>query len=668
LKFAHPAWLILLVLLPLLGAGAFAVARLRRRQWAEFVAPRLRPTLLRRGNPLPRWFALALLLAACAAIIAALARPYADAGSRTEKSLGRNVLIAIDLSRSMRVTDVKPDRLTQAKVVIYELLEAMPNERIGLIGFAGDAYEYAPLTVDHNAVRETVEQLDETWAPMGGSNLAEAVRLATDTLRKTGQKNNALVIISDGDQNDGDLDDMIYEARHSGVYVLAVGVGTEDGNYVPNADFPGNRMIDRSGKAVISQLHPDVMRKLASETRGSYATAGSGANIPALVKSAIKDLDAFEMEGRERAISIEFYQWLLFPAILFLLGAIVAGTRWRGVNATTIALAICVLTTVSTRADEVSAAKQALQQKRYPDARDAYRNLAENHRSEEMKARFRIGEATAAYRNGDFRDACAAYSQALLTDHSGILEASHLGLGASLFQVGWKNLAGKAYPSNAADVPDMKSFDDQVRKLLADMNSEKTEAKGAKTIKAIVTNWVDAIRHYDSGLDINPTNRTALENRRMIMTYLKRLRELLEEENQKTEDSIPPPDPEQSDPKLGNSEETAPKEDPKEQPKEKPDGDQGDKNKPTPKPSDGKDGDDQNPKPKSGDKEEDPNAENGSKKEKPKNESKDGKAQNPNPDETPEDQAKRILKENADMEKGPLTPGRREFRNPEKDW
>lgn len=668
MKFAQPAWLILLVLLPLLGAAAFAVARFRRRQWAEFVAPRLRPILLRRGNPMPRWIALVFLLAACATMITALARPYAETGSRTEKSRGRNVIIAIDLSRSMRVADVKPDRLAQAKVVIYELLESMPNERIGLIGFAGDAYEYAPLTVDHGAVRETVEQLDETWAPMGGSNLAEAVRLATNTLRKTGQKNNALVIISDGDQNDGDLDDMIYEARHTGVYVLAIGVGTEDGDYVPNADYPGKRMLDRSGKAVISRLQPDVMRKLASETRGSYATAGSGVDIPALVKSAIKGLDAFEMEGRERAIKIEFYQWLLLPAILFLLGAIVAGTRWRGVSATTIALVMLALTPISTRADEVAFAKQALQQKRYPEARIAYQNLAENHRSTEMKAYFRIGEATAAYRNGDFRGARTAYSQALLTNHSVTLEAGHMGVGVSLFQIGWKSLTGNAYPSDAAEVPDINSFDEHVRKLLAEMNEDKAEAKGVKTIKAIVINWVDAIRHYDSGLDINPTSPTSLQNRKMIIIYLNRLRELLEEEKQKTEDSMPPPDPPQSDPKQGDPGEKEPKEDPKKQPKEKPDGDQGDHGTPKPKPSDGKEVDDKNPKPQDGDKEENPEAKNGSKKDKPKNESNDGKSPKTNPDETPEVQAKRILKENADLEKGPITPGRREFRNPEKDW
>ena len=295
---------------------------------------------MKRGSSIPRWFALFFLLTACAALIVGLARPQGDAGTRTEKSLGRNVLIALDLSRSMRVQDVKPDRLSRAKMVIYELLEAMPNEKIGLIGFAGSAYIYAPLTVDHGAVRETVEQIDEDWAPIGGSNLAEAMKLATDTLKKTGQRNNALVILSDGEKHEGELDRMIKEAELSGVYILAIGVGTEDGDYIPAPGFPGDRMVDRRGQPIISRLQPDVMRKLAEETKGRYAIAGSGMDIPAMVKSSVKDLDAFEIEGRERRVSIEFYQWLLLPAIVFLIGSILAATRWRGVKAAAVTAAV----------------------------------------------------------------------------------------------------------------------------------------------------------------------------------------------------------------------------------------------------------------------------------------------------------------------------------------
>jgi Ca-activated chloride channel family protein len=631
-----------------MGTAAVAVAAMRRKQWAAFVAPRLRGALLKRGSPLPRWFALLFLLAACAAIIIALARPQGDAGTRTEKSLGRNVLIALDLSRSMRVADIKPDRLARAKMAIYELLETMPNERIGVIGFAGSAYVYAPLTVDHQAVRETVEQIDETWATQGGTNLAAAIGLAIDTLKKTGQKNNALVILSDGEKHDDSLDDVIAQARESGVYILAIGVGTEDGNYVPNPDFPGGRMVDRRGQPVVSRLQPDVMRKLASETKGRYAVAGTGADIAAMVKDAVKDLDAFEIEGRERAVSIEFYQWLVLPALIFLLASILAGTRWRGINPAVLVAGV-FLAPVPARADEVSAAKQALRNKNYPEARDAYRKLAEGAPLKERKAGFRLGEATAAYRAEDFRDARAAYSDALLSNDPRVLGSAHLGIGKSLFQLGWQGLAGESYPVDPKSAPTLADFDSMVRKKLEAMRGGEESG-----MENLITNWADAVRHFDSALAAAPADRSATNNRTVVMTYLKRLQELLEEDRQQTEQSMPQPQPGEGEPrKPGESDP-----DKEGKPEEKGQDPQGPKQ----------------PGEKGGDKEEPP--EDGAGDEKEKTDDKSGKKEDEkekgeaprDPNESPEERARRILKENADLEKGPLTPGRREFNPPEKDW
>jgi Ca-activated chloride channel family protein len=653
MSFAQPGWLALLILIPVLGLGAILASRLRKRQWEEFVAPRLRAALIKRGSSLPRWLALFFLLTACLLLIIALARPQGDAGVRTEKSLGRNVLVALDLSRSMRVSDVKPDRLSQAKVVIYELLEAMPNERIGLIGFAGSAYVYAPLTIDHSAVRETVDQIDESWATKGGSDLASAVRLATETLKQTGQKNNALVILSDGEKHDGDLDAMVAEAEKSGVYILAVGVGTEDGGFVPNPDFPPNgQVVDKDGRPVISRLQPEVMRKLAADTKGRFAIAGSGMDIPNMVKSVIKDLDAFELEGRERRVSIEFYQWLMLPAILFLIVSITAGTRWRGIQARAL-IALAFLIPQDADASDASNAKQALAEKRYEMARDAYRKLAKKSGRPDLASRYRLGEATAAYRAGDFRGARSAFSHALLSESPDVRAQAHLGAGNSLFQLGWQGLSGEAYPTDPAAVPDLDRFDTIVKELLAKLLEteapEDGETNGYVRIESLITNWADSVRHYNSAVVSTPNDKIASRNRELTMTYLKRLRELLEQEKQDTEQSMPEPQPGEGEPQEGEGE-------PGEGEPEEGEGEGGDK-KPEGEGDEEKDG-------KSGDKGKDPNGKSG-KNDEEQNDSKKG-ARDPN--ESPEERATRLLKENADLEKGPLSPGRRELRDPEKDW
>jgi Ca-activated chloride channel family protein len=647
LNLAHPAWLFALTLPLVLAVLAVVIARLRRSQWQAFAADRLRPILIKRRSPITRWISFSLLLLACISLVIALTRPHEKAGTREEKILSRNVLIALDLSRSMRVQDVKPDRLSRAKIAIYELLEELPNERVGIIGFAGSSYVYAPLTVDHAAVRQTVEQIDENWAPLGGSNLKEAVELAIDTLKKTGQKQNALVIFSDGEKHDDSLDDIASEAKLAGVNILAIGIGTENGDYVPNADFPGNRMVDETGQPVISRLQPEVLRNLAEATNGKYAAAGSGDDIASLVKNSIKELDAIEMDGRQREISIEYYQWFLLPAIAFLFATIIIGTRWRGVGKVIAAIAIFLMPDPS-QADDAKDAARFLSEKNFSAASQTYRKLAKETRSSNLRSRYHLGEGIASLRGGSFKSARSAFSKSLDANSPDVLAEAHLGMANSLFQLGWLELADSAYPQDLKSSPDMAQFDQLVRTRLKKLADAKEDGEMEK-IEVLITNWTDAVRHYDSAISNMPASNAAKNNRQMTITYLKRLRELLEEEKEKTEQNMPMPQP-------GGEGESQPDEGDGD-PDEKQGGDQQNK-------------DSKSPGEKGDEKREKKDGSNG-KKPKPKDDpgkDKDKGEKPEDPNETPEKRARRILKDSADLEKGPLTPGQREFNTPAKDW
>jgi Ca-activated chloride channel homolog len=659
---AQPGWLILLILIPLIGVLAVVIARLRRRQWEPFVASRLRGALVRTASSVPRWMALVFLLAASTALIGTLARPQGDLGTTSESVTGRNILIALDISRSMLVDDVKPDRLSQAKVVIYELLEALPNDRIGLIGFAGSADLFAPLTIDHSAVRETVEQMTPDWARLGGSDLSAALKLATSTLRETGQKNNALVFISDGEHHESDLIPMIREAESSGVYIFAIGVGTEDGGFVPSPDFPGRHMTDRSGREILSRLDADVMRKLATETGGRYAVAGSAMDIPAMIQAATQDLDAFEIEGRERRVMAEFYQWVLLPGIFFLILSILAGTRWRGMRAVPPAAATCLFlaTAPPAEAADPTSARSALAEGRHEEARDVYRQLAESARLDGRAARFRIGEGTAAYRAGDYRGARSAFSQSLLSNDPDVVSNGHLGLGNALFQLGWLGLTGESYPHDPEMLPDLDRFDTIVRERLAQLAEgdapESGEADGFTRLEALITNWADAARHFDSATEASPADPAGARNRETTLAYLQRLRELMEEEKEETEDTTPQPEPGEAPPQAGEpgDEEGEGEGEPQEGegPGGRQEGEEGPGEGEEEPEQPGEDGD-QPQEPQEG--------------EDPQQEAQDGSGE-ADPNESPEERARRILAENADLERGPLNPGRREFRDPEKDW
>ncbi len=330
MSFLDPFWFILLITLPALVAVAVLTAHLRGRRWDAFLAPRLRSRLLKRASSIPRWFSLLFLVGALAALIIAFARPIGDGGTESETARARDIIIALDISRSMRATDVSPDRLAQAKIIAHDMIEALPGDRFGLIAFAGHAYLYAPLTVDHSAVRETIDQIDETWATRGGSNLADAIRIAVETFREAGNRNSALVILSDGEENTGDSAAMINEAERAGMYIFAIAIGTEQGGQVPHPDYPNGIVTDRNGNPLISKVETEVLRELATATRGRFALSTSGFNAPDLIRAAVSDLDSFEIEGRERTITIEFFQWFTAPAMFFLFAAVIAGTRWRG--------------------------------------------------------------------------------------------------------------------------------------------------------------------------------------------------------------------------------------------------------------------------------------------------------------------------------------------------
>jgi len=687
MTLAQPAWLALLLLIPLFVTGAVLAARLRRKQWAAFAAPRLRPKLLRRASPLPRWLAFSFLLAAVALLAIGLARPQTRKGSEIETTRGRNVLMALDLSRSMQVADLKPDRLTQAKTLCYELIEALPSDRLGLIGFAGEPYLFAPLTVDHAAVRETISQLDMDYIPVGGSNLESALELAIETLKETGQKENALILLTDGDETTGRMSELAAEAKQAGVYVFTIGVGTEGGDFVPDKEFPDGKHRDRAGNIVKSGLNAAPLKRLSQETGGRFAVATSAASIPEMVKLAVADLEQFEIAGRERAVPIDYYQWFLLPAILFLMASILAGTRWRGLGpASAAATAACLmLLPAPVRADDTAEARRALLEGRHPDAAVLFERLARENSNAEKAARYRLAQGNAAYLAGDLDSARLAFSEALRSTDPKVRAAAHHGLGSLLFGSGWQRLSkGAAYPETGeaeknklsdafrriaeailglggekkddarqADDP-MAGFDLMVRKALSEWMQgeapEDGESEGFQRFDGVLSDWIDGIRHFDSALRYDPSLEQARHNRALTVKHLKRLREILEEVEQNAQQIQPMPQPGEGD-QEGDQPQPEGEGDQEGEGKGKEPKDQGENGEGDREPKDQDQG-------KGGERPKDP---------KP-GDSADQGDKGPKPGESPEDAARRILRENADFEKGALTPGRLEYQQPEKDW
>ena len=697
MTLAQPAWLALLLLIPLFVTGAILTGRLRRKQWAAFAAPRLRPKLLRRGSPLPRWLAFSFLLGAVVLLSIALARPQTNQGLESETTRGRNVLLALDLSRSMLVTDLKPDRLTQAKTLCYDLIEALPSDRIGVLGFAGEPYLIAPLTPDHANVRETIDQVDTDYIPIGGTNLEGALELAIKTLKETGQKENALILLTDGEETSGRMMELAADAKRAGVYVFTIAVGTEQGDYIPDKNYPDNRHRDRAGNLVRSAINPAGLKKLSQETGGRFAVATSAADVPEMVTLAISDMEQFELAGRERSVPVEYYQWFVLPGILMLIASVVAGTRWRGLGPASAAAACLMMFPQPLKAGEEQDARRALAEGRHEEAMNLFDQLAKEQRSVDRAARFQLAKGNAAYLHGDQDAARHGFSEALRSNDPKVRAAAHHGLGTQLFGSGWRRLSNEAsYPEIAKDDTEKKSdafsriadailglsgeekseeetskeaekdplaaFDGMVREALSKWTQgevpENGDTEGFSRFSNVLSDWVDATRHFDSALRYDPSLANATHNRALTVKHLKRLREILEEVQENSQQIQPGPEPGEGE---GQGEGDQP------QPEGEGEGDQEGEGKGKDREGKGKgEGDEKEEQGEGGDRPEDKKPGEGEK-DGEKDGDKDG-GKKPKPGESAEDTARRILRENSDFEKGALSPGRLEYRQPEKDW
>lgn len=258
-----------------------------------------------------------LLSLAFVFLVLALANP--QIGTRTEKvkRSGIDIMIALDVSKSMLAEDVQPNRLAKAKNFISHFIDALKNDRLGMIVFAGRAYLQMPQTVDYGAAKMYLKTISPEQIPTQGTAVELAVTLAQDALSKSQAKSKALVLISDGEDNEEGGLEAIEEAAKKGIKVYTIAVGSENGGPIPLAN--GDFKRDGDGNIVLSKVNTDVMRQ--------YAMAGNGKayllnNSNDVIKAVLHDLGKLETKDFEELVYTDFddqFIYFLLVALAFLL-------------------------------------------------------------------------------------------------------------------------------------------------------------------------------------------------------------------------------------------------------------------------------------------------------------------------------------------------------------
>ena len=328
LQFAQPHWL-------WIGAICCAVAvvllaragRLRRRAVATLAGGRF-VTTVGRGRRLAKQ---ALVMAGLAATFVALARPLVGFRWEEERREGIDLMFAVDTSKSMLATDLRPDRLTRAKLAVSDLLRKFPGERVGLIAFAGEAFVQAPMTIDHAVFGEALDALDTSIIPRGGTDIASAIRAAVEAMATEPDRRKLLVILSDGEDLQGEAVAAAKEAAHAGLVIYTVGVGTRSGDLIP-IEHDGKREIlrDAEGHFVTSHLDEQTLRQLAQITGGAYAPLGaSGQGLETLYRQHLAQLPRRTVEERMHKVYTERFQIPLAVALGCLMLELALGERRR---------------------------------------------------------------------------------------------------------------------------------------------------------------------------------------------------------------------------------------------------------------------------------------------------------------------------------------------------
>src|ERR1700692_3050526 len=327
MRFGDPGLLWCLLVLPLFAALVIQNDRRRQKRLEQLVAARL---LTQLTDPVARVRQLnkrILCLAALVAFIVALARPEVGSIEQTFEQHGRDIVLAIDTSKSMLSTDCAPNRLARAKLAAQDIVDAMSGDRIALIAFAGAAQVEAPLTVDYQTVLDAITQLDTKTVERGGTDITSAIRSAELALGKSGGSYRALVLLTDGEDLEENAVAAAKQAASYGIRIFTVGIGTREGSAIP-IDPEGQELLrDRNGQTVRSRLDENRLREIAAQTGGFYVHLENGSTSQ-LIANGLRKLREGKIGARSTSLPIERYRWpLLFGLLLLFLSATLSDRR-----------------------------------------------------------------------------------------------------------------------------------------------------------------------------------------------------------------------------------------------------------------------------------------------------------------------------------------------------
>ena len=295
-RFEEPAYLYLLILLPLLVAFYLYSNYRRRKAIQKFGDPilmaQLMPDVSRYRPDVKFWF----VWAAIGFFSVLLARPQFGSKLETVKRQGVEVMVALDISNSMLAQDVQPSRLEKAKRLMARLVDKMQNDKVGMIVFAGDAFTQLPITNDYISAKMFLESITPSLISSQGTNIGEAIRLAIKSFTPQEKVGRAIIVITDGENHEGGAVEAAKEAASKGMKVFVLGIGSPDGSPIP-LEGSNDYRKDNQGNVIVTRLNEQMCREVAQAGNGVYIRVDNSSSAQSLLQKEIDKLTKSDLES-----------------------------------------------------------------------------------------------------------------------------------------------------------------------------------------------------------------------------------------------------------------------------------------------------------------------------------------------------------------------------------
>ncbi len=512
MQFVYPLW-IFAGLICCTAIIFFLHLLQKRRQVTleKFASAQLLGRLTRHVSSRRRRFKHVLLLLAIFLLFVALARPQFGFTWVEVKRKGIDILFALDTSRSMLAEDTKPNRLQRARLGIMDFVGQLEGDRVGLMPFAGVGYLMCPLTLDYDAFNNSLTTVTTDLIPVGGTNIEEVITGAEQIL-KNDANHKILILLTDGENLQGDALGAAQKAKENGMTIYTVGVGTPGGELIP---LPGKDhagfVKDEAGKYVTSKLDEKSLTAIAEATEGIYVPLGNGGEgLEQIYQQKLELIPKEELAERRHKVPIDRFGWPLTAAIILLIleylvperksnhalsipNIITVGRRMKK-QLTPMLIVMLALAASAPRA-MASEAEEAYGTGDYLKASELYSKALKEHPND-PKLHYNMG--TVAYKNNLYDEAIASFSEALKSEDLSLQEKAYYNRGNTHFQKG--------------------------------LESQQA------TPQATVEQWQQALESYDGALQLSPEDTSAIENRQFVAQKLEELQKQMEEQQQDQND------------------------------------------------------------------------------------------------------------------------------------